>query len=95
MDATLTPVETITGSISEVASIDAELSEVETISAEITIPTYINVDVYDGEYEVTPTFTEQSLPTANKTLARNIAVKPIRVESVSNPEGGRTVYIGG
>ena len=77
MDATLIPVETITGSISEVASIDAELSEVETISAEITIPTYINVDVYDGEYEFAPTTETQVINTTNKTLTNNIVISPI------------------
>lgn len=65
------------------------------ISGKLSIPEYINVDVYEGEYEVEPDFAEQTLPTKNKTLVRDITVNPIQVESVSNIQGGRTVYIGG
>ena len=32
---------------------------------------------YTGSYEVTPTNEEQTLPTKNKTLERNIVVNPV------------------
>ena len=51
--------------------------------------------VYTGETTVNPDFVGKVLQTAQKTVTSNITVNPIQVESVSNPMGGRTVYIGG
>ena len=51
--------------------------------------------VYTGETTVNPDFIGKVLQTAQKTVTSNITVNPIQVESVSNIQGGRTVYIGG
>ena len=51
--------------------------------------------VYIGETTVDPDFTGTVLQTAQKIVTNNIIVNPIQVESVSNIQGGRTVYIGG
>lgn len=51
--------------------------------------------VYTGETIVNPDFNGTVLQTAQKIVANNITVSPIQVESVSNIQGGRTVYIGG
>lgn len=50
---------------------------------------------YEGPYRVDPKFEEIVLNTKNKTLKDNVCVNPIDVQRVSNPSGGRTVYIGG
>lgn len=50
---------------------------------------------YTGPTEVDPEFNAIVLPTAQKTVLSDITVNAIQVESVSNPSGGRTVYIGG
>ena len=65
------------------------------ISGKLTIPTYVDVDIYSGDYDVSPDFTGKTLDTANKTLTDNITVKPIDVQTMSNSSGGLTVYIGG
>ena len=65
------------------------------ISGKLTIPTYVDVDIYSGSYEVSPDFDGKTLPTANKTLIQDVTVKPIEVQVVSNTAGGKTVYIGG
>ena len=52
-------------------------------------PTYI------GQTVVNPDFDGIVLETAQKIVLSDITVNPIQVESVSNPMGGRTVYIGG
>ena len=49
--------------------------------------------VYKGEYEVTPTFQEQSLATADKVLKEDVTVKAIPRYDVTNTSGGVTVYI--
>lgn len=51
--------------------------------------------VYTGDTTVDPDFTGTVLQTAQKIVTNNITVNPIQVESVSNIQGGRTVYIGG
>lgn len=50
---------------------------------------------YQGQTVVDPDFNGTVLETAQKIVLSNITVNPIQVESVSNPTGGRTVYIGG
>ena len=50
---------------------------------------------YQGQTTVDPDFEGTVLETAQKIVLSNITVNPIQVESVSNPTGGRTVYIGG
>lgn len=74
---------------------DGIVTGTRSISGKLSIPEYINVDVYGGEYAATPDFDGQTLPTKNKTLVKDITINPIQVESVSNIQGGRTVYIGG
>lgn len=50
---------------------------------------------YLGPTEVNPNFEGIILPTRNTSVYSNIDVNAIQVESVSNPSGGNTVYIGG
>ena len=50
---------------------------------------------YTGATEVNPDFEGITLPTRNTSVYANIDVNAIQVESVSNPSGGTTVYIGG
>ena len=63
------------------------------LSGDITLPT--DLPYYTGTYDVNPDFVGTSLQTAGKVLTQNVNVHPIQVEDVSNPQGGRTVYIGG
>ena len=50
---------------------------------------------YTGETSVTPlAWQTQILETANKTLRDDITILEIPYSSVSNPQDGRTVYIG-
>lgn len=50
---------------------------------------------YDGGYEIKPRFFDISLDTSNRFLDEDITVKAIEVSRTSNPQGGRTIYIGG
>ena len=50
---------------------------------------------YTGEYEVTPSVGEKMLATANKSMLRDVYVKPIPVKKVSAPDNkGYVVIIG-
>lgn len=50
---------------------------------------------YDGSYEVVPRVTEQSLPTADRHLSKNIIIQKIPYFEVDNIQAGQTVIIGG
>lgn len=52
-------------------------------------------DPYTGPYTVAPNFEAQQLATKDKLLRDNVTVDPIEVSRVSNPAGGKTIYIGG
>lgn len=57
------------------------------------VPVYVGGELYEGSYDVEPTFSAQELPTKGKILLDNVTVNAIRVERVSNTHG-TTVYIG-
>lgn len=56
---------------------------------------YSEYDDYDGSYTVTPDWDPQTLETENKVMRANVEVDGIYINSVQNPAGGNTVYIGG
>ena len=56
---------------------------------------HVGGDPYDGEYTVKPDFEGTVLPTLGKTMLDDVTVEAIEVQRVSNPSGGRTIYIGG
>ena len=49
---------------------------------------------YEGEYIVTPTFFQQTLPTEDKHLSQNITINPIPYKETLNASGGITLSIG-
>lgn len=80
---------------SEIYKIEGTLSAVGqqltgSISSEVGPP----VDPYEGDYVVIPKFTEQVLPTKNKTMQDDMVVKEIPTAEVSNPAGGLTLTVG-
>lgn len=88
----------IDGDVSLINQIDGNVSlnaEIDGDVGEIIIVTEHDLPIYTGATVVEPDFNGITLQTANKTLVSNVTVKPIKVESVSNLSGGRTVYIGG
>lgn len=60
----------------------------------IIVPVYEDAPLYEGGYEVTPKVTEQTLPTAQKFLERDVTIEKIPISEVGNNSGGTTVTIG-
>ena len=60
---------------------------------EIVLNVNYNADPYDGEYEITPRITEQTLPTAMKLMTEDLTVRAIPRYDVSNTSGGTTIFI--
>lgn len=52
------------------------------------------LEPYDGEYEVTPSKSDQILATKNKSMIMDLTVKRVPFYETSNTQGGTTIYIG-
>ena len=50
---------------------------------------------YSGSYEIIPRVSDQSLPTSDRYLDRDIRVQAIPYHEVENTERGTTAIIGG
>lgn len=57
--------------------IKGTLTPVGTISASLTIPSAAGVVRYEGEYEITPSASEQIIPIAYMMATEDITIKPI------------------
>ena len=49
---------------------------------------------YKGDYVVTPEFDEQTLHTRGRSMRDDVTVHAIPISRTTNPQGGKTVYIG-
>ena len=67
----------ISGKLSAIGSIKGTLGGMGSIKGVISVPTTIDVDIYDGVTEVTPSTQMQVLPVRNKTVTDNIIINPI------------------
>ena len=76
--------------------IEAVLNPGRTIEAEVTVPRVVGniYPDYTGEYEVTPKFEDQTLPTTDTVLHADVLVKEIPVTEVGNLGGGYTITVG-
>lgn len=91
---TITP--KIVGSIIAVQPVLKPMHITFSVDLSTRVKTYTaDVERYQGEYDVEPSFTEKTLKTKDKLLLDDVTVNPIRVERMSNAAGGITVYIGG
>lgn len=81
--------------LEENATLNVELSSSSSIgiSVEIQTPHAVDVETYEGEYEITPSVSRQELETKNRLLSDDIVVKEIPYYETSN-ESGITIYIG-
>lgn len=78
---------TVKAHIKELPKISANLGTIQVVAG--------GGKKYEGDYNITPTFEKQTLPTDNRILTENMTVEAIRVVKVSNESGGNTIIIGG
>ena len=64
------------------------------LDVDISTPHAIDVDPYEGEYEVTPSLQAQYFDTKDKILRKSMTIHQIPVVYTSNPYNGKTVVIG-
>lgn len=77
---------TLTGAIDTSALLTGQVNVCGVVKMEL--------DWYEGSYEVKPTSDQQILPTKQKTLSDNLIIKPIPYVESANSAGGTTVTIG-
>lgn len=65
------------------------------LQGSIYVPSTVGGDPYDGNYLVEPNFEGTVLKTKGKLLQSDVVINPIAVSRVTNPSGGKTIYIGG
>ena len=78
------------------APITVKLDEPPEITADfgsLSISGRCHHETYDGRYEVTPTFSRQTLNTHNKIMTDDLTARPIEVSRPSKPQGGKTILI--
>lgn len=85
----------ITGSLSNTLELSGKLQNELNLTGELTVPAYMETNIYDGSYEITPSSSEQKLDTAGKRLLDDVVVKEIPYAETSNLSGGYTAIIGG
>lgn len=55
---------------------------------------FVGGSPYEGEYEVTPKVTEQTMATKEKVMLEDVTILAIPYYDVGNTAGGSTVFIG-
>ena len=59
-----------------------------------SLPEFEEVELYEGEYIVTPTVSNQTMATKNKLMINDVTIEAIPYAEVTNNSGGTTVSIG-
>lgn len=80
--------------------LDIELEIVNTIELEVELETCYQsgsggFPYYKGPYKTVPKVIKQTLNTKNKSMSLDVTIESIPYSEVSNPEGGKTIIIGG
>lgn len=83
----------VTAEVTTGASVAVEISAPVGVGIGVGTQTHRDRDPYVGSYEATPTAYEQALPTAGKSMARNVTIHKVPYFETSNESGGMTVSI--
>lgn len=85
---------TLHGSLTPVGGLSGVISDIVTsLSGTLSLDVGA-VPSYTGDYEITPSFEEQTLYTSGKKMSDDVTVHEIPIVRTSNPQGGWTVLIG-
>ena len=65
------------GRLTAPGALSGNLTSAKGIKGNLTIPSAVGVQIYDGEYEFTPTEETQTVSIANKLAVQDITINPI------------------
>lgn len=83
----------VTAAVSTGAVVAVSLSASVDVGVGVGTQTHRVQDPYTGSYEATPTAYEQALPTAGKSMTRNVTIHKVPYAETTNESGGYTVSI--
>ena len=65
------------GTLTASGTLSGTLTALQGIQGTLTIPSAVGVEIYDGEYEFTPTEDTQTVSIDNKMAVQDITINPI------------------
>ena len=65
------------GTLTPAGTLSGTLTALQGIQGTLTIPSAVGVEIYDGEYEFTPTEDTQTVSIENKMATQDITINPI------------------
>ena len=74
--------------------IQVRVAQQHAVSVRITGTAVVSAPEYAGPYDITPSLSAQTLPTAKRLLQQNITIKKIPQYEVTNDSNGYTLIIG-
>lgn len=77
LNGSLSPPGNLTGTISAVGGLTGTISARDTLTGTLTVPERMRVDVYDGEYTITPISEAQTIPVAQLLMRDNLTIEAI------------------
>lgn len=95
MPSGLEAIGTLKGTLSIERNLKGKIQNGSFLKGKLSFASGCDHEIYDGPYEVDPSFENQILETSHKLMLEDVDVHPIEVARVTNLSGGITVYIGG
>lgn len=83
----------VTAAVSTGAAVAVSIAQTASVGVGVGTQTYRALDPYTGSYEITPTTYEQGLPTAGKSMIKNVTIHSVPYQETSNESDGITVSI--
>ena len=83
----------LVGTLSATSQLDGMIAPKGVLIGKASLPEYIDLPSYEGEYVAIPTSSEQTFETANKKMDSDFTVTATPYSEVSNIYGGYTVTI--
>lgn len=93
MELDLNGTDNLSFTLSSDEGLSFDLASAEVLEFTISTPHALDIDVYDGDFEVTPKTYSQTLETEGKYLRSDIVINEIPYFETSNDSDGLTVYI--
>lgn len=80
--------------VAQQSAVSVRIAGAEPVRVEVAGTAVVGAPEYAGPYDITPLFTAQTLPTAQKLMQKDVTIRKIPQYEVSNGYGGYTLIIG-
>ena len=80
--------------VAQQSAVSVRIAGAASVRLDVTVTTVVGAPEYSGQYDITPLFTAQVLPTAKKLMQKDVTIRKIPQYEVSNDSSGYTLIIG-